>query len=395
MIKRPYFQIITDRLNEPRKFIQIVEGPRQVGKSTMMKQILQTIDMPWLHFAADGVPANNSFWISSCWQAARAKLKMENLSELILVIDEIQRLKQWSDVVKKEWDADTFNDVNIKVVLLGSSRVRLEKGLAESLKGRFETIKMPNWSLAEMQEAFDVSLDEYLFYGGYPGAAGLVNDPDRWRNYISGSIVDATINNDILVDTPISKPALLKQTFELSAAYSGQLLSLTKLQGKLMDAGNTTTLSGYLELLDKAGMVCGLQKYAIDKARRRASVPKYQVYNNALLNLYSDLDFRSARSNPRVWGRIFESAVGAHIVNCAYAYSMQVYYWRDGDKEVDFVLVRNGKVVAIEVKSNDEKTTEGLRFFEENFHPHRTLVVGENGLPIEVFLRSNLQELFD
>lgn len=323
-MERSYYQTVIDRLKEPRKFIQIVEGPRQVGKYTLVKQVLCTIDIPWLHYAADGVPANNSFWISTCWQAARAKMKMENLQELILVIDEIQRIKQWSEMVKKEWDADTFNDVNIKVILLGSSRVRLEKGLAESLKGRFETIKVPNWSLAEMQEAFGVSMDEYMFYGGYPGAAGLRNDPDRWRNYISSAIVDATINNDILVDTLISKPALLKQTFELSSAYSGQLLSLTKLQGQLQDAGNTTTLSGYLELLDKAGMVCGLQKYAVDKARRRASVPKYQVYNNALQNLYSDFDFQSARCNPKVWGRIYESAVGAHILNCVYANGLQV-----------------------------------------------------------------------
>lgn len=394
-MERAYYQVIVDRLREPRKFIQIVEGPRQVGKSTMVKQVLKTIELPWLHFAADGVPANNSFWISTCWQTARTKMQMEHLAELVLVIDEIQRLKQWSEMVKKEWDSDTFNDVNIKVVLLGSSRVRLEKGLAESLKGRFETIKMPNWSLAEMQEAFGVNIDEYMFYGGYPGATGLINDPDRWRNYISSAIVDATINNDILVDTPISKPALLKQTFELASAYSGQMLSLTKLQGQLLDAGNTTTLSGYLELLDKAGMVCGLQKYAVDKARRRASVPKYQVYNNALMNLYGDLDFVSARSNPKVWGRIFESAVGAHIVNCAYANGLQVYYWREGDKEVDFVLVRNNRVVAIEVKSNDKKFTAGLQAFEEKFHPYRTIVVGEGGLSVEIFLRSNLLELFN
>lgn len=382
-------------MNEPRKFIQIIEGPRQVGKSTMIKQVLKALPYPWLHFAADGVPANNSAWISDCWQTARTKILMEQLSELILVIDEIQRLKQWSEVVKKEWDADTFNDVNIKVILLGSSRVRLEKGLAESLKGRFETIKMPNWSLAEMQQAFGYSVDEYMFYGGYPGAAELISNSDRWQNYIASSIVDATINNDILIDTPVNKPALLKQTFELCSAYSGQQLSLTKLLGQLQDAGNTTTISAYLELLDKAGMVCGLQKYAIDKARRRASVPKYQVYNNALMNLYCDTDFASARANHKIWGRIFESAIGAHIMNCAYTGGFHVYYWRDGDKEVDFVLVRNSRVIAIEVKSNNEKDTAGLHAFAERFHPYRTLIVGDGGLSADTFLRSNLLDLFN
>lgn len=394
-MQRPYFQTVINRINEPRKFIQILEGPRQVGKSTLIKQVLQSLHQPWLHFAADGVPANNNAWISDCWQAARTKIAMEKLDELVLVIDEIQRLKQWSEIVKKEWDADTFHDVPIKVVLLGSSRVRLEKGLAESLKGRFEAIKMSNWSFIEMQEAFGVSLEEYIFYGGYPGAAGLMADSDRWRNYIASSIVDSTINNDILIDTPISKPALLKQTFELCASYSGQQLSLTKLLGQLQDAGNTTTLSGYLELLDKAGMACGLQKYAVDTARRRASVPKYQVYNNALMNIYSDLDFRTARSDHKVWGRIFESAIGAHIVNCAYTGNFKVYYWRDGNDEVDFVLVRNSRVVAIEVKSNDEKDTKGLHRFADLFHPYRTLVVGQNGLPAETFLQSNLLDLFE
>ena len=320
---------------------------------------------------------------------------MEKLPELLLVIDEVQKLLNWGEVVKKEWDADTFNDIPIKVVLLGSSRVRLEKGLSESLKGRFETIKMPNWSLSEMQEAFGMSLDEYIYFGAYPGAADFRNDLDRWQEYISSSIVDATINNDILMDTPIAKPALLRQTFELSSAYSGQEVSLTKMIGQLQDAGNTTTLAHYLDLLNQSGMVCGLSKYAVDKARRRNSIPKYQVYNNALMSLYSEHDFASARANHKLWGRLFESAVGAHIMNCAYTGRFKVYYWRDGKDEVDFVLVKDSKVVAVEVKSNHEKDTSGLHVFQENFHPFRSVLVGEEGLPVETFLKSDLRELFE
>jgi len=394
-MERIYYQEITKRINEPRKFIQIIEGPRQVGKSTLIKQVLQSIDTPWLHFAADNIPATRGEWIAEKWQVARAKLQTEHLDSLLLVFDEIQRLTRWSDWIKQEWDADTFHDRNIKVVLLGSSRVRLEKGLSESLKGRFEVIQMPNWSFPEMQQAFGMSLDEYIYYGGYPGAASLTTDPDRWRNYIRSSIVDATINNDILVDSPISKPALLRRTFELSAAYSGQILSYTKLIGQLQDAGNTTTISGYMQLLNQCGMVCALQKYTIDQARRRASIPKYQVYNNALLTLYSDYDFTSIRLHPQLWGRLVESAIGAHIVNCAYAGHFQVYYWRDGSDEVDFVLVRNGRVVAIEVKSNDTASTSGLDRFRAQFHPHRSLVVGPAGYPIADFLSSSLLDLFE
>ena len=394
MIQRSHFQTIVARIKEPRKFIQIVEGPRQVGKSTLIKQVLRSISTPWMHFAADNVPATRSAWISDCWASARNKLQMEHLPELLLVIDELQKLQNWAEVVKKEWDADTFNDINIKVVLLGSSRVRLEKGLSESLKGRFETIKMPNWSLSEMQQAFGFTTDEYIYYGAYPGAADLRHDLDRWQEYISASIVDATINNDILMDTPIAKPALLRQTFELSSAYSGQLVSLTKMIGQLQDAGNTTTLAHYLELLAQSGMVCGLSKFAMDKARRRNSIPKYQVFNNALMSLYCEHDFATARADHKLWGRLFESAVGAHIMNCAYTGRFEVYYWREGKSEVDFVLVKNSKVVAVEVKSNHDKDTSGLHVFNELFHPHRSVLVGEEGISVETFLHSDLKELF-
>ena len=394
-MQRSYFETITRRINEPRKFIQIIEGPRQVGKSTLIKQVLKSISLPWVHFSADNIPATRTAWISDCWSTARNKLHMEHLPELLLVIDEVQKLINWGEAVKKEWDEDTFNDLPIKVVLLGSSRVRLEKGLSESLKGRFETIKMPNWSFREMQEAFGMTMDEYIYFGGYPGAADLRHEQDRWQEYISSSIIDATINNDILIDTVITKPALLRQTFELSSAYSGQMVSLTKMLGQLQDAGNTTTLTHYLDLLNQCGMVCGLSKYAVDKARRRKSIPKYQVYNNALMSLYCEHDFASARTDHKLWGRLFESAVGAHILNCAYTNRFEVYYWREGNKEVDFVLVKDTKVVAVEVKSNQDKDTSGLHTFQDMFHPHRSVIVGEGGIGMETFLASNLKELFE
>lgn len=395
MIQRKQYQTLVSRIKEPRKCIQVIEGPRQVGKSTLIKQVLKDIDVPWLHFSTDNVATTGNGWLNACWSTARTKMHIEHLDELLLVVDEVQRLPRWSDAVKQEWDADTFNDVNIKVVLLGSSRVLLERGLSDSLKGRFEVIRMANWSFAEMHDAFGITEDEYIYYGGYPGAADFIGDPDRWRNYIRSSIVDATINNDILMDSPIAKPALLRRTFELSAAYSGQQLSLTKMVGQLQDAGNTTTLSAYLDLLDQSGMVCGLQKFAMNQVRRRASVPKYQVYNNALLAFYSDYDFASARADHRVWGRFYESAVGCHIVNCAYMGNFRVFYWREGSDEVDFVLVRNSRVVAIEVKSNTVADTAGLHRFAEMFHPYRSLIVGDGGISLSTFFASDLTDLFD
>ena len=270
----------------------------------------------------------------------------------------------------------------------------MEKGLSESLMGRFEVIKMPHWTFQEMRDAFNFSLDEYIFYGGYPGAADFIHNSERWKNYISSAIVDATINNDILVDTPIAKPALLRQTFELSTSYSGQLLSLTKMLGQLQDAGNVTTISNYLNLLDKSGLVGGLQKFSIDKARQRASIPKYQVYNNALLAVYNNLDLKKVRQEPKLWGRIFESAIGTHIVNNAYTENFNVFYWRENSLEVDFVLQKNDSVVAIEVKSNDKNYTQGLKEFKKRFSPSRTLIIGKSGIDAETFFSLNLAELF-
>ena len=394
MYKRLEYQIIKARLEEPKRFIQVVMGPRQVGKSTVVRQVLNDLEEPYQLFSADNVPASNSAWVSNCWAATRTLMETKGYKTIILVIDEIQKIMNWSEVVKKEWDDDVFQDRQIKVLLLGSSRVLLEKGLSESLAGRFEEIRMTYWSYLEMKECFGYSLDHYVFYGGYPGAAALIADEERYQQYIQSSIIDATINKDILMDTPVGKPALLKQTFELGAAYSGQILSLNKMLGSLQDAGNTATLSGYLNLLNECGLLCGLQKYSIDMARRKASVPKLQVYNNALKTVYTPLTYEQAVLDRKEWGHIFESAVGAYIVSQAFAKRFEVFYWRERNDEVDYILRKKGIVVAIEVKSNAEKYTLGLNKFKELFNPKVAFIVGDGGISAEEFLSMDLNRLF-
>ena len=395
MFERIYCKVIRERLVEPRKFIQIVTGPRQVGKTTMVKQVLSKLKTPWLMYSADDVPTSQREWISSCWENARMRLRTERCDSVVLVIDEVQKIAGWSEVVKKMWDEDSFHDTPIKVLLLGSSRVLLERGLADSLAGRFETIRVPHWTYGEMRDAFGFSLEQYVYFGGYPAVADLVANEDRWAEYIRSSIIDATINKDVLVDAVVNKPALLRQTFELAAAYSGEILSLTKMIGRLQDAGNTTTLSSYLRLLDDSGLVCGLQKYSVDNSRRRASVPKYQVYNNALKSIFCEASFKEALNDRKLWGHLFESAIGCHIVNAAYSYRMQPYYWRDGDNEVDFVLKSGSKVVGMEVKSSHEKYTHGLAAFRERFKPHSAFVVGYEGYPAEDFLTADMRTMFE
>lgn len=394
MYKRAEYQTITSRLEEPRRFIQVVMGPRQIGKSTVVKQVLKDLDIPYQMFSADNVPTTNSAWVANCWAATRSLKESKGYDDIVLVIDEIQKITNWSEAVKKEWDDDTFHDRNIKVLLLGSSRVLLEKGLSESLAGRFEEIRMSHWSYQEMRECFGFTLDQYIYYGGYPGAASLIDDADRYQQYIQSGIVDATINKDILMDTPISKPALLRQTFELGAAYSGQLLSLNKMLGSLQDAGNTATLAGYIHLLDESGLLCGLQKYSIDTARRKASIPKLQVYNNALKMIYNPLTFEQAITNREAWGHIFESAIGTYLVSQAFVHRFEVFYWRERNDEVDFILRKRGSVIAIEIKSNAEKRTNGLESFKKLFSPKAAFIVGDGGISAEEFLSMDLRRLF-
>ena len=394
MYKKAEYQIIKNRIEEQRKFIQVIMGPRQVGKSTVVKQVLKDCEMPYQLFSADNVPKSDNTWISTCWDAVRSIYENDKSKPILLVIDEIQKIKNWSEAVKKEWDEDTFNDRNIKVLILGSSRVLLERGLSESLAGRFEVIRMTHWNYLEMKECFNFNLDQYLFYGGYPGIGTMIDDEERCLEYIQSSIIDATLKKDILWDTPIGKPALLRQTFELGAAYSGQMLSLTKMLGSLQDAGNTVTLSGYLRLLDESGLLCALQRYSVDNARRRASIPKFQVYNNALKTVFRPYTFVQAKADRTEWGHIFESGIGAYLVSQAYINRFEVFYWHEGNEEVDFILRKKDSIIAIEVKSNAEKSTVGLTNFKTTFNPHRAFIVGSGGISAEEFLSLDIRTLF-
>lgn len=393
---RKQFYTLKERVLEPRKFMQVLAGPRQVGKSTLVGQVLVQVSIPHVIEVADAVDPKDSDWIHRIWEAARTTMMIRGIGEYLLVIDEVQKIENWSEVVKKEWDADTRNHVNLKVVLLGSSRLLLKKGLTESLAGRFELIRMPHWSYTEMRDAFGLTLDEYIYYGGYPGPAHMIHDERRWRKYIKDSLVSPAIEKDVVMTSNIYKPALMKQLFELGCTYSAEILSLTKLMGQLQDAGNVTTLAAYLDILDQCALLTGLQKYANDEARKRASIPKYQVYNNALLTAYKGRNFEADRTDTNAWGRWVESAVGAHLLSMADELDYEVYYWREStrnksDNEVDFIVVRDGEITAIEVKSGRRGMNSGLPAFVEAFHPIRSFVVGTGGVSIEDFLSSDLE----
>ena len=392
--KRPQFAEVFDRMNEPRKFIQVLAGPRQVGKSTLIDQVLAECQIPHYLYNADGVDENDTDWIRRIWESTRTLMDTRQQTEAVLVIDEIHKIKRWSEIVKREWDADTRGKRQLKLFILGSSRLMLRKGLTESLAGRFELIRLGHWTLQEMEDAFRWTLDEWIYYGGYPGSASLIKDMRRWKKYIKESLVAPAIEKDIILTSNIYKPALMKQLFELGCTYSAELLSLTKALGQLQDAGNVTTLSSYLEILNQCNLLAGLQKYANDEARRYQSVPKYQVYNNALLTAYKGTSYEKDRIDPQIWGRWVESAVGAYLLGGAEEGSYNVYYWRERSNEVDFIIVRQGEVIALEVKSGRRGMNSGLPKFCELFQPKHSLVIGTDGIPFDDFFRMKIEDLF-
>ncbi|MCO5269628.1 MAG: ATP-binding protein [Brumimicrobium sp.] len=392
--ERKELSILQQRVLEKRNFLQVIVGPRQVGKTTLVKQLMHKIELPTILESADSVDSLNETWIAQIWESARLKITAQNVPEVLLIIDEIQKISNWSEQVKKLWDEDSLHGTNIKVILLGSSRLLLQKGLTESLAGRFELLPLSHWTFSEMKEAFGWSASQYAWFGGYPGSVFLIQDENRWKDYVRNSLLETTISKDILLLTQVNKPALLKRLFELGSLYSGQILSYTKMLGQLLDAGNTTTLSHYLDLLDTAGLLGGIEKYATNSIHKRASSPKFQVYNSAIIAAQSDLHYQDIILQPKEWGRVIESAIGVHLINACKTSSMKLFYWREGNDEVDFVLTKGEQLIGIEVKTNAKRSTQGMRKFNERFSPNKLLLVGSEGIPWEDFLSMEVEMLF-
>lgn len=401
---RPLVDELCKRLQEPPRHLIALSGPRQVGKTTMIVQALERSGIPRYYCATDQ-PQDDPWALTSPaygttihleiqpsaeslvhhWRAAR-ELAKNSSGPSVLVLDEIHRIPNWSEIVKGLWDQDRLSCCPLHVVLLGSAPLPLQAGLGESLTGRFEPLKVPHWSFSEMAQAFGFDMDHYVFYGGYPRVASHIENEHRWRTYVTESIVKTTIDRDVLSLVRVDKPALMKRLLELSVAYSGQILSYHKMLGQLHEAGNTTTLARYLQLLSDAGLIRGLERYSRHPQLAKASSPKLNVLNTALMTAPQGYSFNQAVADRTYWGHVVESAVGAHLVNSGGS-ATNVYYWREGVLEVDFVLTQGPAVIAVEVKSGRRfRPTRGMEEFNKRFDPHRSLVVGEGGVPLDEFL---------
>jgi len=393
-------------MREKPRFLIALIGPRQTGKTTLVKQALREFESPSRYISADtsdstvisplsdlerdttglsaktGVGNNgikNEEWLIRQWNEARISA-CNSQTGFVLAIDEIKEIPNWSKIIKGLWDRDRYHDLPLHVVLLSSSPLLFQQGLTESLAGRFEIIRFTHWSFLEMVNAFGFSLEEYLFFGGYPGSASFIKNHTRWSSYISNALIEPSIERDILAFQRVDKPALLKQLFVLGAEYSGQILSYNKMLGQLQDAGNMTTLARYLGLMETVGLIADIQKYSGKPFLRKSSSPKLNVLNTALMTVASGYGFDEARADRTYWGRIVESAVGAHLFNTGMP-DCRLHYWRNRHHEVDFVLSRGPKTIAFQVKSDSYKPQKmhGLELFANEFNISRSLTVGDKG----------------
>ena len=416
--EREQISTLLGRLDEPPERLICITGPRQTGKTTMVRQALARIDRPYRYLPVDepeqqtlpgllgiedgsfaasddsifsDMRERDTRWLARQWERARIAADRSERG-FILVFDEIQKIPDWSEAVKGLWDVDRHHGRPLHVILLGSAPLLMQRGMTESLAGRYETIRLAHWSFAEMSVAFDFDLPSYIYFGGYPGAAPLVRNQNRWRAYVVEAIVEPNIERDILAMQRVDKPTLLKRTFVLGSGYSGQIMSYTKMLGQLQDAGNTTTLARYLDLLANAGLIAGLPNYAGSAHRRRNSTPKLNALNTALMSALSGYTFEEAKADRSFWGRLVETAVGAHLFNTGTP-EVHLHYWRHRNREVDFVLARGPRLAGVEVKSGARRTSlSGLEGFGRRFDRAATVLTGENGVPLAEFLSTPARE---
>jgi len=391
-MERSIVNSILGRLGKPLDLLQIVIGPRQVGKTTAARQVGDAWKGPVRYAAADLPIPPGPEWIQSQWDLARRDAGQRRRA--LLILDEVQKVSGWSEVVKANWDSDRAERLPVRVLLLGSSALLLSRGATESLAGRFFLHRCLHWSFGECRKAFGWDLDRWLYFGGYPGAAPLSDDDASFRTYIRDALVEPAIARDVLAMQVVAKPALLRQLFALCGIHCAQILSYNKMLGQLQDAGNTTTLAHYLRLLETAFLASGLARFSAGRTMRRGSSPKLILWNNALVTGLGFAGFEEAREDRAMWGRLVENGVGAHLLNNLQGSPYEITYWRERSVEVDFVVRAGGKVWAIEVKSGRPARTQGLSAFLRLYPRARSLIVGTGGMSLKEFFSADPRALF-
>lgn len=382
--ERSLVPLLVGEFEKPQPVFQVVTGPRQVGKTTIAQQVMDKLPFPSIYASADSPLPPGPEWIETQW--LRAEIEADRSGGVVLlVLDEVQKVRGWSESLKSKWDAARSSSRDIRLLVLGSSALLIQAGLSESLTGRFFLHRCSHWAFQECADAFAWDLPRWLYFGGYPGAAAFSDDEWKWKRYVTDSLIETVLAHDVLQLQKITKPTLLRHLFALAATFPAQILSYNKMLGQLQDAGNTTTLAHYLRLLETAFLVSGLELFSRGAVRKRGSSPKLLLWNNALVNALSNRSFNESIADTSWWGRLVENAVGAHLVNNLHPVDYSITYWRHGDREVDFVVARGTELYAIEVKSGRSGKVSSLDAFRARFPDSRLLAVGGNGIPLKDF----------
>jgi len=394
--KRPVVKKILQGMKSKKKLLHIIIGPRQVGKTTAALQIAEGWKGPVVNASADLPLPPGSEWLRTQWEYAigRAINHGDGKAETLLILDEVQKVPGWSEVVKELWDAENREDHGLQVILLGSSSLLIQKGISESLAGRFFLYRCTHWSFDEMEQAFSWDIDQWIFFGGYPGTADFIDQEDIWRQYVTDSLIETVITKDVLQLQTVAKPALLRHLFLLATVHPAQILSYNKMLGQLHDAGNTTTLAHYLKLLESAFLISGLELFKQGRLAKRGSSPKLILWNNGLTSAIVGEPFKNCRNDHSWWGRLVENAVGAHLLNHLAGLSYSVYYWRNKGAEVDFVVKTPKKIWAIEVKSGKPQNLRGIAYFRKMYPAMKPLIIGHQGMALDEFFKTDPKELF-
>ncbi len=392
--ERPLVDVLRKALDKRPGVMHVVVGPRQVGKTTALRQVCGHLDYPSHWASADAPVPPGAEWIESHWRLAGTDAARSG-KPVLLVLDEIQKVRGWSETVKRLWDETLATGVPLRVVLLGSSALLVQAGLTESLTGRFFLHRCMHWGWPECRTAFGWDLDDWLYFGGYPGAAAFADDEQAWRQYVSDAMVETVLSRDVFQLSNITKPVLMRHLFGLAAQYPAQIVSYTKLMGQLQDAGNTTTLAHYLRLLESAFLVSGLEQYSAGQIRKRGSSPKLVFWNNALIHAMSGRTRRTTFGDGAWMGRIVENAIGAQLLNRLQGAEWSVTYWRDGNKEVDFVVRRGSRLWGIEIKSGRPGKLSGMEAFRRRYPKAGAWLIGAEGIALETFFARDPATFFE
>ncbi len=374
-IRQHLFDVLWSALTGEPRLLQVVTGPRQVGKTTIALQVQERWPGQKVYETADQPHTPGAEWISNHWKKAR-ELPLTAGEDTLLILDEVQKIPHWSEAVKVLVDEDRRKRTRLRVVLLGSSALLVQRGLTESLAGRFELHRHMQWSFRECRDCFSLTLDEFFIFGGYPGALELRKDPVRWSRFIRDSLIETVIGKDVLLMSPVQKPALLRQAFGMACAHPAEIMSYQKMLGQLSDAGNTVTIAHYFHLLSAAYLMVPLQRWSGSRIRQRGSIPKIILRDNSLVTALTPAIIKNGRIDPAWKGRLVENAVGAALVAIAEREGSEVFYWRDRQEEVDYILKRGQLLVAIEVKSGKEtELPHGLRVFRHRNKQARSVMI--------------------